>query len=365
MVRGQRYAKQQLVSGSLDLYRQENGLILAGNVEGSLKHPYRTEVTMRLGAHGVDLFTLCSCPVGNQCKHAVALIQTFINQAKAEGWAVFAEHPSPDAEAPASPDEETLTKWQWEAWINQVETAPDNVTGNHRVGREYRLGLLVDAGMGRQLSDTPTLAVMPVWLRPSKQRGRGSGWVAPRHIELGADGQLQPAPEDGWEVATEEAIDRLLHGDVSYMHPRSQGLWILVADAFQARALWRLLESQTPPLVFYQRQTGPQLQLGAACQLTTTWQADDQGVQRLAPMTDPADTVSSDVIFATAGRELCYLDPERGCLGRLEGTPERLAQVRRAPPLPPALASGWMNSFNSPTCYPKHYRRLIESKNRY
>lgn len=82
-------------------------------------------------------------------------------------------------------------------------------------------------------------------------------------------------------------------------------------------------------------------------------------------MTDPADTVSSDVIFATAGRELCYLDPERGCLGRLEGTPERLAQVRRAPPLPPALASGWMNSFNSPTCYPKHYRRLIESKNRY
>ncbi|GAA3899684.1 hypothetical protein GCM10022228_07690 [Halomonas cibimaris] len=341
--RGKRYAEQGFVSGPISLEHEDNSLALAGQVEGSLKRPYRTEIEITIDPHEPDMLAICTCPVGVGCKHAVALIEIFLHYLDEKGWtAAMAGSPQPEAEVSTPRNDDTLARLQWESWIRQMEEVPPVAPEHQRVGHEYRLGLLLDVGMGRFFSSVPKLAVMPVWLRPSRQRGRGSGWVAPRRIEFASDGQLQPSPEDGWTATAEEAVDRLLHGEAGHMHARNQGQWRLVSTDLQARALWRLLESDTPPLLFYQQQTGPLLQFGDPCQLVSDWQTDDQGVQRLVPLTEPADSVSEDAVFASVGRDLCYLDPTYEYLGHLEGTPERLAHVYRAPPLPPGI-SEWLD----------------------
>lgn len=54
------------------------GHTLSADVQGSEPRPYRTSVRLArrefLGESAIDVATRCSCPVGNRCKHAVALL---------------------------------------------------------------------------------------------------------------------------------------------------------------------------------------------------------------------------------------------------------------------------------------------------
>ncbi len=149
-------------------------------------------------------------------------------------------------------------------------------------------------------------------------------------------------PPAGWAFEQEEALELLLQAGAR--RPYSIGnepLWGVISQAFQARALWSLLESDTPPLLFYQKQTGTLLDVGPACQLTLAWVPDAEGNQHLQADIEPADVVSANAIVVRAGRELCYLDLERGRFGRLSGDPELLRRLRYSPPLPPEM-SGWL-----------------------
>ena len=60
---------------SLDIERVGKHWLLIGEVQGSSAHPYETEVELSLSPAGEVLTwdSDCSCPVGAQCKHGVAL----------------------------------------------------------------------------------------------------------------------------------------------------------------------------------------------------------------------------------------------------------------------------------------------------
>ena len=74
-------------AGGLTLYRSQKVLgleiealadawLLLGEVQGSLRLPYEVSIEMALLPDGqVDVWDSdCSCPVGQQCKHGVALM---------------------------------------------------------------------------------------------------------------------------------------------------------------------------------------------------------------------------------------------------------------------------------------------------
>ncbi|MFB9146636.1 SNF2-related protein [Halomonas alkalicola] len=347
--RGLGYAQKGRVYEGLNLQVGSDMLGIFGRVAGGRKQAYMTQVY--LDPKGLDkgLFTLCNCPVGVRCKHAVALIETFMEQVAEEGGTWQEDSPEP---APGSPAESPIAnssspaelasarserlKRDWEAWLAApAHPGPDS----ERVGEEYRLALFLSIpGAYRD----PILRVVPVWVRPSRQSRRHTGWVAPRIIESGSHG-LQPVPEGGWSADLEEALTLLLHGqrESTWVSGQVRGA-TLVSQAFQARALWRLLEAEAPPLLFHEKQTGSPLALGPAGQLAPYWQADEEGVQHLELDVQPADLLSPAGIVLRAGRELCYLDVEQGLFGRMAGDPEWLSRVERAPPLPPEM-SGWLS----------------------
>ncbi|MCL7928632.1 SNF2-related protein [Halomonas llamarensis] len=335
--RGKRYASQGRVLDGVTLERDEEWLILSGAVEGSEKRPYKTHITINIISLDDEFITDCSCPVGVGCKHAVALIQTFLNQ-MGNGPEVFAAS-QPLHPASGKPGEQETLKQRWEKWIKELAQPSVPANDGNRVEATYRLALFMDSR--DRAGQTPVLSVLPVWLRPSKQKSRGNGWVSPRSIEVSASGALLPAPEAGWLPEQEEAIDQLMHGEHVMSWSSTQNSWVLVSHAFQARALWALLESETPPLLFYRKQMSARLEVGSTCQLASRWQADSQGIQRLQPTTLPEGFLSSEAVIARVGRGLCYLDPERGLFGRMDGAPELLSKLQRSPPLPPEI-SEWL-----------------------
>tara|TARA_R110001599_G_scaffold60939_5_gene169298 strand:- start:272 stop:3781 length:3510 start_codon:yes stop_codon:yes gene_type:complete len=337
--RGKHYAAQHRVLGEFNLQREDERLILKGEVEGNQQRPYRTKV--ETGIHGLEdeVFSDCSCPVGINCKHGVALIQTFLNQT-GNGPAVASERTSHPPSISSNSNNEAQPKQHWERWIEQLEHLTEPVTDDRRVGKEYRLGLFLDSR--KRVGSDPILTVFPVWLRPSKQRAQGNGWVSPRAIEVSPSGDLFPVPETGWLPEQEEAIDQLMHGETDLFWTNHQRKSALVSHPFQARALSALLESETPPLLFHGKQTGTRLELGPACRLVPRWEADNEGVQRLQPTTEPEGVLSTDAVFLRAGRGLCYLDTDRGLFGYLEGSPDLLAKLRQSPSLPPE-DSEWLS----------------------
>ncbi|NOG32685.1 DEAD/DEAH box helicase [Halomonas sp. TBZ9] len=335
--RGKRYAREGRVLGEISLYRDEEWLILSGAVEGTERRPYQTEITLNVLDMGEEFITECSCPVSMKCKHAVALIQTFLNQ-MSNTPNTSVETPSPSDAMETSSDQAWL-KQRWENWIKELSQPTAPVGNGHRVEAMYRLALFLDSH--KRASQTPVLSVLPVWLRPSKQKSRGTGWVSPRAIEISSSGTLLPAPEAGWLSEQEECLDQLMHGEHVVSWSSTQHKWVLVSHAFQARALWALIESETPPLLFHRKQTGKKLDVGDVCQLAPRWQTDSEGMQRLQPATVPEDFLSSEAMIIRVGRGLCYLDLEHEQFGRMDGAPELLDRLQRSPPLPPEI-SEWL-----------------------
>ncbi|WP_372613803.1 DEAD/DEAH box helicase, partial [Halomonas sp.] len=294
---------------------------------------YFAEISVENDGAGDEVFTACNCPVGVGCKHAVALIQTYLEQMERD----HAPQANRLVETESSRESSRLTR-DWEAWIEQVETSASVAAPGATVGEEYRLGLFLDIA---RLNWETVLKVLPVWLRPSRQSKRHSGWVSPETVEAHPLG-LMPAPPNGWPEAQEDALSLLLHGNRDSQWAGSQQRhWTIVAQPFQARALWALLNDAEPPLLFYQKQTGTRLEQGPDCELTLSWHPDAEGNQHLQADTLPRETLSDEAMVVRVGRELCYLDPEKGLFGRMEGTPDLLRQLRYSPPLPPEM-SEWL-----------------------
>ena len=135
--RGARYAHDGAVL-SCDLLDDE--LIVVGEVAGS--EVYETEAVFRSGLRGLEFeHGECSCPVGFNCKHTVALVLTFVATATIV----------------------TPTKPAWEHALDTIVGAGDTDSG---VPLALQLGLSTPAR-----SATPTLTAR-------LQRPGRTGWVA-------------------------------------------------------------------------------------------------------------------------------------------------------------------------------------------
>lgn len=78
LARGMAYARQHRVDNVV--FNEANSL-LSGAVQGNRAQPYQTLVTWSTNPKSgtLDIRTVCTCPVGSECKHAVALILEFLH----------------------------------------------------------------------------------------------------------------------------------------------------------------------------------------------------------------------------------------------------------------------------------------------
>jgi superfamily II DNA or RNA helicase len=112
--RGDRYARQDHV---IDVRR--DGDLIEGEVDGSGGNVYQQAISLEAGRHGVRFAGDCSCPVGYNCKHVVALLLASLEQA--EG--------APGAALPV----------QAERWLQQLALASVMPAEEARIDAGYRL----------------------------------------------------------------------------------------------------------------------------------------------------------------------------------------------------------------------------------
>ncbi|MDZ7826140.1 MAG: hypothetical protein U5R48_09165 [Gammaproteobacteria bacterium] len=260
----------------------------------------------------------CDCPVGVQCKHCAALIQTFLSAVEVEQGA---------GTSPAVAASDKRVEQSWLRWLDELATLHRAFDAS-RVEPERRLGLLIDSEPGHPL---PHLRVAAVWLRPS----RSKAWarlVDPRAIQWNGS-QLDPAPAEGWDPVVEEPLGLLL-ADARPERFGSGTAWSSLTRPWQARALQTLLEAPGGPTAFLARHTGPQLAPGPRRQLRVQWRSDADGVQHLQAELEGDHPLTDQCRLSMAGNELWYLDPEAGVMGPVEGSPALAVRAQQAPPIP-------------------------------
>src|SRR5690606_17990091 len=74
--RGRAYARSGHVL-DCETVSDDDGLEIRGRVSGNRARPYLAEVGIEIDDHGaVEVWGSCTCPVGQDCKHCVALLVT-------------------------------------------------------------------------------------------------------------------------------------------------------------------------------------------------------------------------------------------------------------------------------------------------
>ena len=268
----------------LDITPSERGLY--GRVRGRSRYPYQVYVQfLPLSASGPAARCTCTCPMGVNCKHAVAVIAECIDSLgtipqsdltpRTRLWLDALERASGSAEA-AAPAEQLIYRLGWHA------------EGGLKVG-VYKTRLRKDGGFGRLAPYQGDGTSGARFLRPvDKRLLRWLGMARPYPGGPLDPGCVRPVLE---ELAASERA------------------WV------------------------EHYETGP-LRLGPACQGAFEWVADDDGTQRLEVRLADAH----QPVRAVPAQPLYYLDPATAEVGPLDtGLPEPVAlAMARAPAITPA-----------------------------
>ncbi|GAB3358797.1 MULTISPECIES: DEAD/DEAH box helicase [Giesbergeria] len=380
-----------------ELYRQ--GAILAfdiealddhwqvfGQVQGSATAPYTLSIEVHVDMTGQPYSweSECSCPVGHQCKHAVALLL----HASHHGHEAFPDiglpgtiRLSPEAlQAERAASEESVAEQQrqqqataralidtqWLQWLHTLEqshprTAP--TTANHPPQRAdcflYLLALAVPEE--RTVPDADRLPMLCLHLVQSYPKKAG-GWAKVRHLNhlpLPSDPLYQQASEDdrttvellrsicclpqrpaqpSQQHASSPTGHRILHEGVVLQGP-------MVASALQhAASTKRLFLTQTDG------QPGMPVQWGEAHTAQWSWKTKDIAPTGAAPLWQLQAVAVQEGMQLCANQPPLYLDAAHGLCGpvHMPGfTPAQLAVLLQAPPA-------------SETLLKQHQRTLIE-----
>ncbi|KGH48426.1 helicase SNF2 [Modestobacter caceresii] len=210
-------ARRYVARGVLDLRLADDARRLTGLVQGGAAEPYRTTVVRTDGGR-VGWAGACTCPVGDDCKHAVAVLLSLRSNLKA----------SPVAAG-------------WEAELEELVAAAADRRPRTAVPIGLQFELVEQApGRGRSSVGAPGTLQRLVRLRPVVPGKRGQ-WVRSGISWR----QLQyDNSRSGWDPAHVAAM-RALHAthqaarnqfysyapvDV-YLHEFGPGLWRLLAEA--------------------------------------------------------------------------------------------------------------------------------------
>lgn len=218
-------AQPYLARSVLDVRVAEDAHRLTGLVQGDAPVPFRTTVVRTDGGR-IGWAGACTCPVGDDCEHAVAVLLSMRSAIEA---------------APGGPPRPAAPTRTWEQELEELVAA----TAEQRAATTVPLGLqfeLVDPGPGRGRTSigAPGTRQQLVRLRPVTPGKRGQ-WV-----RTGVSWrQLQyDSVRAGWDPAHLAAL-RALHATHSaarnqyysyapvdvYLHEFGPGLWRLLAEA--------------------------------------------------------------------------------------------------------------------------------------
>ncbi|MCX7557416.1 DEAD/DEAH box helicase [Xanthomonadaceae bacterium JHOS43] len=300
-------------------------------VRGSSEAIYEPWIEFRPQREGFSLLGSCDCPVSGPCKHQ-ALVLLYAQMHPPAAWPE--DHPQPPAPAahpPSSEQLDALPGWlreamagqissasastlsAWDSWLARLSQAPVDDTALDNT--ERRFGLVL-----RDLDGT--LAVLPAFLRPG--RGRTTGWVDPRPLELLTAGP-SPAPPGGWSEEDAIALGALL----SSITPEARRTDPVPVGSAHAEAALRRLLPRHP--VYWERGSVP-LEFGPELPMQLHWEDQPDGTQRLSARVAADDGEPTRLL---KGHGLWYVQPEARRFGPVAGDSRLFDLVMSAPQLQP------------------------------
>ncbi|MDT8439500.1 MAG: SWIM zinc finger family protein, partial [Wenzhouxiangellaceae bacterium] len=284
--RGSRYFREQRARLETVHRVSPTRISLRGECRGSKNHPYQLRVTIEEGRNDVDLSGFCSCPMGYNCKHVVALVLTWQAQNTSE------------VSDPAA----------IETWLAELQVDPES----ERRSREEALLYLLLPGTGNP-------DALRVELLIARRRRDGS-WGKGRSCRLSAMSYTWQRPN--WM----QPIDEQIRDFLRLCDAESWGDDCVLTGAGGHFALLKMIDSGR--LFLGEARDGP-VQRGASRQLIAHWRRAGK-------------TWQVQLEVAPAGRMLavnppCYLDAEQLQAGPLQLPDgldgERLEWLQRAPPI--------------------------------
>ncbi|MCQ3828654.1 DEAD/DEAH box helicase [Microbulbifer elongatus] len=278
----------------LEAYYDAETETFHGRVKGSARFVYRVELDVDRGR----LVGLCSCPVGLNCKHAVATALALLQDDAA------AATPPATPELPGQPP---LLPWQ--QWLEQLPSAPRAEAAPLQHGQHYLLYVLELNTQGHlQLSTKKGyLKKDGSWsqLRYFQQENTRLGWNRPSHL----------LDED---VTILQLLPRI----------NASGRLGLVGEEGR-RALSYLLDSHR---FYFEDEL---IRRGPTRTLCWRWQENDDGSQQLQAQFEGADSEQDWRLVAVSPP--CYLDTENATLGDI-ASPLPTAQLTHLLHMPAVAA---------------------------
>ncbi len=283
--------------------------LVSGRVVEPQGRRYTAHVAIARERDGVFIDGDCSCRVGANCEHVVAILLEALARPADPGQA--------EVGSPAVLEPEADT-WALELWADEIARASaEPLSDRARAGaRAERLLYVLDEQP--QPSSLPLLRVHVITCRPLKRGGYGQ----PRGFRIGRALEAHPPRVLG---DADIGILRLLVGSEDEHGP------VILAGSLGASALERMLA--TGRCHWLDRNT-PALARGEARAATCEWSLADDGRQWLVLRADPP---ASAILRLSPP---WYLDREAGCCGPLELglAPALAAAIAAAPAVRPEQA---------------------------
>lgn len=293
IARGTRYHRQGHVLDHQHKYLDDGCIEVSGRVSGNATRPYKVSVTLETRPTTQVLSTLCSCYLGGDCKHAVALLLAWAEQQGTAPQAMDAE----SQRRRALDDEQR----QAQHWLRQLETQQRN-----RPGPEGRLRYLLERG-----SD-PRKLVLRVWREKVLKQGQyGKPEEFRRFAEIGFG--TRPAFVQEEDITLLGLLSARINNGLGTSLISDQDSYLLELLINTGRAHVGTLE-------------GPLLRSAAACNATLAWHAEGEE-WRLRLEGIPADTLA---ILAEPPRYVCLTDGSCGLL-QVPFSSHRLRPLLEAP----------------------------------
>ncbi|HFD10961.1 MAG TPA: hypothetical protein ENJ32_00620 [Crenotrichaceae bacterium] len=290
--RGARYAQHGHVQ-DLEIKHSSSTLLLNANVSGSRSYPYHVNVIIKDLKHEVAILGTCTCPVGHNCKHVVAVCIAYRRRFQFHGQ----QHSQSD---------------QTDLWIDSLKHRPNQATVNTRIASATDTFSLLY--FLTQQGNTPIVQVMRV--RKLKKGGFGAATPMKIHriVETYSKDQLVTEID-------EEIVTLLKPGQMSYYEARFE-----LKGNLGEIALEKLLSTGR---FHWNNQKHAALFSGKPRSVNFEWQQKKHG-QQIIPVITP---VASKILVI---ERAFYLDLDTQECGVLQTSlePARFSLLLNAPVIP-------------------------------
>ncbi|MGC8510260.1 MAG: SNF2-related protein, partial [Acidimicrobiales bacterium] len=227
LARGRAYARGGRVR-SLDWL--EDPTRLTGEVQGTARAPYKVTISFAATARGAALSARCTCPVGVNCKHAVAVLYA-ADVVVSVSARLVADRPTPRATPPATREP------SWEVTLRRaLDVAPSRVVPS--VGLLFEVPDTASQRARGVEGSGPAVRLRPVTLgRSGAWITTGISWSSLDYYRVARDATAA-ATGVGLALLRELwVLSRLSSGRAGYGY--HEDVWL---HEIHSRRLWNLLE---------------------------------------------------------------------------------------------------------------------------